>query len=115
MITRLLFTALAASALLVACSDSGGDDPSGAGELISQTVEAGCGMCIFDMEGADSCCLAVRIDDQPYLVTGPIDFDHGDAHAADGICSTVREAEVEGKIDGTDFVATKLELKPKTE
>ena len=78
----------------------------------SQTVEAGCASCIFHMEGVVGCKLAVRIDGKPYLVTGSDIDDHGDAHAADGLCNAAGRAVVEGEIDGGRFVATGFELRP---
>jgi uncharacterized protein involved in copper resistance len=82
-------------------------------ESAAKTVEAGCGMCIFKMEGVKKCELAVKIDGKPYLVEGSAMFDHGDAHAEGGMCKSARMAVVEGKIEGDKFKATKFELKPK--
>ncbi|MCH7721682.1 MAG: hypothetical protein IH988_11965, partial [Planctomycetes bacterium] len=33
-------------------------------------VTAGCGSCVFGMDGVEGCPLAVMIEDKPYLVTG---------------------------------------------
>ncbi len=87
-------------------------DADGIEPMPPQLVEAGCATCIFDMEGVVGCKLAVKIDGKPYLVTGSDIDDHGDAHASDGLCLTARKAVVEGKIDGDQFVATKIELQP---
>ena len=80
--------------------------------LVNRTVEAGCATCMFEMPGVEGCVLAVRIDEQAYLVKGSEIDDHGDAHAADGFCNAVREAHVEGKIEGDTFVVRKMELLP---
>ena len=104
---------LVASMLFVACGNSSEEGPvSDPQELVARTVEAGCAMCIYEMEGVEKCTLAVKVDGQPYYVTGSTIFDHGDAHAADGICMTAREAVVDGKIEDGKVVATRLEFKP---
>ncbi len=79
----------------------------------TQTVEAGCGMCIYEMKDVDSCVLAVKIDGKAYLVSGKTMDDLGDAHADDGLCSIARKAEVTGNLDGDRFVVTKMALLPK--
>lgn len=78
----------------------------------SRTVEAGCATCIFDMPGVTGCKLAVKIDGVAYLVTGSSIDDHGDAHAATGLCNASRKAVVEGEVEDGRFVAKKIELVP---
>lgn len=77
----------------------------------SQIVEAACGQCQFKMKGHD-CELAVRIDGKPYFVDGTSIDSHGDAHAVDGFCATVRKAEVVGSIVDNRFKATSFKLIP---
>lgn len=72
----------------------------------SQILVAGCGGCIFDMKGVDSCALAVKVEGKAYLVTGA----QVNAHAS-GLCSEGKQAVVEGKVKGDRFVATRFELK----
>jgi hypothetical protein len=72
-------------------------------------VEAGCGQCQLDLPG-DGCDLAVRIDGAAYFVDGTGIDDHGDAHAADGLCNAVRPARVTGRIVDDRFVASSFEL-----
>ncbi len=72
---------------------------------ISRTVEAGCGSCIFKMEGVQGCKLAVKIDGKAYLVTGA----DVDAHSA-GLCSASKQAKVRGRLDGDTFAASAFEL-----
>ena len=79
------------------------------GQRIAKVVEAGCGMCIFGLADA-SCELAVKIDAKVYRVEGSKLDDHGDAHAADGMCMVSRQAYVEGRIDGEKFIAKRVEL-----
>ena len=64
------------------------------------------------MPGAVGCDLAVKLDVKAYLVTGSDIDDHGDAHAADGLCNASSDALAEGRIDGDRFVATSFELLP---
>lgn len=80
----------------------------------TQTVEASCGQCQFGMKGKGGCDLAVRIDEKSYFVDGTDIHKHGDAHAEDGFCSTIRKAEVVGEIKGDRFVASSFKLLPVT-
>jgi hypothetical protein len=74
-------------------------------------VEASCGECQFDMPG-EGCNLAVRIEGKTYFVEGTHIDDHGDAHAQDGFCETIRQARVSGEIINQRFIATTFELLP---
>jgi hypothetical protein len=76
-----------------------------------QIVEASCGQCQFKMEGK-SCDLAVRIDGKSYFVEGTNIDSHGDAHADDGFCASIRKAEVIGEIKNNNFVVTRFKLLP---
>ena len=72
-------------------------------------VEAACGECQFGLEGT-SCDLAVRIDGKAYFVDGTNIDEHGDAHAEDGFCSTIRKASVTGHIENDRFIAESFVL-----
>ncbi|WP_300600251.1 DUF6370 family protein [Niabella sp.] len=74
-----------------------------------QVVDAACGECQFGMEGK-SCDLAVKIDGKSYFVDGTSIDDHGDAHAKDGFCNSVRKAEVQGEVMNGRFQATYFRL-----
>jgi hypothetical protein len=76
-----------------------------------QTVEASCGQCQFNLPGK-GCDLAVRIDGKAYFVDGTKIDDHGDAHAKDGFCQSVRKAEVKGEVIKGRFKATSFKLLP---
>ena len=65
---------------------------------INQVVEAACGQCQFKMNEKSGCDLAVKIDGKSYFVDGTTIHDHGDAHADDGFCRAIRQAEVKGEI-----------------
>ena len=65
---------------------------------IHQVVEASCGQCQFGMTETSGCDLAVRIDGKSYFVDGTKIDEHGDAHADDGFCVVIRNANVKGKI-----------------
>lgn len=75
----------------------------------TQIVEAACGQCQFGMN-AKGCDLAVRIDGKPYFVDGTSIDQHGDAHAHDGFCNTIRKAEVSGEIVENRFKVTSFVL-----
>jgi hypothetical protein len=79
--------------------------------VAGRTVEAGCSLCVFHMPGESNCRLAVRIDGRPLLVEGSSIDDHGDAHAAEGLCSQVRAAVVDGRIRDGRFVASRIECR----
>ena len=74
-------------------------------------VETACGECKFKLKGND-CELAVRINGTAYFVDGTSIDKHGDAHAADGLCNTIRSAKVSGSIVNNRFVATSFILLP---
>ena len=74
-----------------------------------RAVELSCGQCNFGMVGS-SCDLAVRFDGKSYFVDGSNIDDHGDAHAADGLCNAIRHAEVFGSVQGNRFVAESIVL-----
>lgn len=82
-------------------------------------AEASCGLCKFGMNGG-GCNLAVRFDGKSYYVDGAGIDDFGDAHAADGFCEAVRQAEVQGEVVNDRFQVSYFKLieepkKPKRE
>lgn len=80
-------------------------DAPGAAEMIkSQTVEAGCGACIYKMPGVEGCPLAVVIDGKPYLVEGAKWPNHD-------YCDAKQQAVATGKLENGKFIATSLEPK----
>lgn len=82
--------------------------PAVASQIVeTQVAEAGCATCIFGMEGVQGCQLAIKIKDKPYLVSGT-DID---AHSA-GLCTAAKQAEITGKIENGQLIASQLELKP---
>lgn len=76
-----------------------------------QMVEASCGQCQFGMKGK-SCDLAIRIGGKSYFVEGTSIDAHGDAHAKDGFCASIRKAEVIGEIKDNKFFVTYFKLLP---
>ena len=79
------------------------------GRVIEGTYDVSCGTCKMDMTG-DDCALAIRIDGKDYYVEGSGIDEHGDAHAANGLCSVIRKAKVKGTIKGGAFIAESLVL-----
>ena len=77
---------------------------------INQVVEAACGQCQFRMTEKSGCDLAVKIDGESYFVDGTTIHDHGDAHADDGFCQAIRQAEVKGEIIDGRFKAESFTL-----
>ena len=77
-----------------------------------QVVEASCGQCQFGMKDKPGCDLAVRIDGKSYFVEGTDINKHGDAHAHDGFCSAIRQAEVVGEVKNNKFVVSQFKLLP---
>lgn len=73
-------------------------------------VEVSCGQCKFGMKDKKGCDLAVKIDTKYYFIEGTSIDDHGDAHADDGFCTTIRKAEVIGKIEDNKFKVTYFKL-----
>lgn len=78
-----------------------------------RVVEASCGQCRLGLPGK-SCDLAVRIDGKAYFVDGTHIDSHGDSHAKDGFCQTIRKAKVQGEVVDNRFVATYFQLVPET-
>ena len=68
-----------------------------------------CGKCNFDMTG-DECDIAIEINGKHYYIEGSEIDEHGDEHAADGLCSTTRKAHVKGQIKFGVFMAESIEL-----
>jgi len=79
-------------------------------EAKPQIVEASCGQCQFDLIEKAGCDLAVRIDGEAYFVDNSSIDDHGDAHAVDGLCNTIRKAKVAGDIVEGRFKSKLFEL-----
>lgn len=96
---------LAAALVLGACTSP--HQPAAAEP--PRLVEASCGQCNFGLPG-DGCDLAIRMDGQVYFVDGTGIDEHGDAHAADGLCNAIRSAYVEGHLSEGRFRATSFEL-----
>jgi uncharacterized membrane protein (UPF0127 family) len=86
------------------------DSPIKNDTSINQVVEAACGQCQFRMTEKSGCDLAVKIDGKSYFVDGTTIHDHGDAHADDGFCRAIRQAEVKGNIIDGRFKAKSFTL-----
>lgn len=71
--------------------------------------EASCGECQFHLQGK-GCDLAIRINGKAYFVDGTTIDEHGDAHASDGFCESIRKAEVQGEVVNDRFKVTYFKL-----
>ncbi len=76
-------------------------------------VEASCGQCHFGLPGK-GCNLAVRIDSIAYFVDGTDIDSHGDSHAKDGFCESIRTAEVQGELINNRFQVSYFKLLKKS-
>ena len=74
-------------------------------------AQAACGQCKLGLKGK-SCDLAVRIKGKSYFVDGVHIDSLGDAHAKDGFCNSIREAQVQGEIKDDRFIASYFYLLP---
>lgn len=74
-------------------------------------VDASCGQCRLGLKGKN-CDLAIRLNGKAYFVDGTTIDSHGDAHANNGFCNTVRKAEVQGELVDNRFVASYFKLLP---
>ena len=83
-------------------------------EKKKQIVVVACWQCQFKMKDKKGCDLAVRVDGKSYFVEVTKIDDRGDAHAKDGFCSAVREAEVIGEVKGDKFVVSYFKLLPES-
>ena len=72
-------------------------------------VETACGQCQLGLKGK-GCSLAVRIKGKSYFVDGADIDAFGDAHASDGFCNSIREADVQGAIVNDRFRASYFSL-----
>lgn len=81
---------------------------------LKKIVDVSCGQCKFGMKDKKGCDLAVKIDNKYYFIEGTTIDDHGDAHADDGFCTSIRKAEVIGKIEDNKFKVTYFKLLPIT-
>ena len=73
--------------------------------LSSESVEVGCAMCVYDIDGVTSCQLAANVGGNPMLVSGA----EVDLHEH-GLCEDTGMAVVSGRVDGDMFVATTVEM-----
>jgi hypothetical protein len=76
-------------------------------------VDAACGQCRLGLPGK-SCDLAIRMNGKAYFVDGTDIDSHGDAHAKDGFCNSVRKAQVQGEVVDNRFKASYFKLMPET-
>jgi hypothetical protein len=74
-------------------------------------VEVSCGKCKLGLPGK-TCDMAVRIDGKAYYSDGADIDAFGDAHAHDGMCNTIRKAEVQGELVDSRFKISYIKLLP---
>ena len=102
----LLSLTLVLTPLLAACTAEVSVTPATSPTApVAQTLEAGCGACIYKIEGATGCPLAVDVAGTPMLVTGT-DFDA----MGNGLCLEKKQVQIAGAVEGTSFAATSVTL-----
>ena len=113
--------------LLGGCSGGGGEEPApeqvpstapastsmkkmtGAVQLtamVDQRVEVGCGMCVYHMDGVNSCQTAAMVNGKPILIEG----EWADAHSL-GLCGGAKQALVSAQMQDGQLTASKVELR----
>ncbi len=107
--SRLLIVLTSMSLGLASCGEktSAAAPAAVASSSSVRSLEVGCAGCVFHMKGAEGCQLAVKIEGQPYLVSG-VDMPGHES----GMCDHSRTADLAGKLEGDHFVATSMALKP---
>ncbi|MFK7031312.1 DUF6370 family protein [Flavobacterium oreochromis] len=78
-------------------------------ELKNQDVEASCGLCQLGTKDKD-CSLTIRYNNNVYKVIGTSIDDHGDAHATNGFCNSIKKAKVSGTLKEGKFLVKKFRL-----
>ncbi len=109
---KALFVTLMFSIFGMAATAQTGENglaPDPAKEL--QTVEVSCGKCKLGLPG-NSCDIAVRIGKKAYYADGASMDNYGDAHADDGMCNVIRQAQVQGELVGDRFKVSYIKLLP---
>ncbi|MBK8494796.1 MAG: hypothetical protein IPL50_07065 [Chitinophagaceae bacterium] len=74
-------------------------------------VEVSCGKCKLGLPGK-TCDLAVRIDGKAYYADGAGIDNFGDAHAGDGMCNAIRNAEIQGELVDNRFKISYIKILP---
>ncbi len=97
--------ALGACSKTAKTADDSTSKQSGVVTLRSETVEIGCGMCVYGIASAKSCELYADVNGKTIPVSGA----DVDLHAHN-LCSVSKEALVSGQIEGDTLVVTSIEL-----
>ena len=107
------FAAVCLFAVIVGCAKNPTSTAQTRAMPQPTVVDAACGQCLLDLKTEKhGCNLAVRFDGQSYFVDGFTMKQLGDAHADDGMCTTVRKAKVTGRVANGRFAAVTFELLP---
>ena len=84
------------------------DGGNGHGNDAVQTAELACGLCVYKMDGVDSCQTAVKIDDTILTLQASEGVDVP-AH----LCSDPVAATIEGHVEGKAFIASRIVVSEK--
>jgi len=79
-----------------------------------ETLEVGCGTCIFKQVGGQGCYWAAKVGDEFYPMRGKALPSEQElpSHGPEGMCTMERAAVVTGKVEGGLFNVTAFELLP---
>ncbi len=97
--------ALGACSKTAMTAEDSATSQSGVLTLQSETVEVGCGMCVYGTAGAKGCKLYADVNGKTIPVSGA-DLD---LHAHN-LCSVSKDAVVSGRVDGDTLVVTSIEV-----
>ena len=75
------------------------------------SIEVACGKCQMGLPGKD-CELAARVNGKAHYIDGAHIDSLGDAHAKDGFCNTIRNAQVQGELVNNRFKVSYIALEP---
>ncbi len=107
----LQLVSICAVAMILSCSqetqtaEKVSVSPAAMSTLKAQTIEVGCGLCVYNMSDVSGCQLAAVIDGEPILVKG-VELDLHDH----GLCSGSKSAVVSGVVEGKELLATSVEV-----
>jgi hypothetical protein len=88
------------------------DAPAPSVVVNAQTLEVGCGTCMFKQAGGQGCYWAAKVGDTVYPMKGKALPSEKDlpSHGPEGMCTLMRSAVVTGEVRGGLLYVTAFEL-----
>ena len=105
----LMFLASLSALPLLACGE-----PPPVVQVQAQTLEVGCGTCMFKQANGQGCYWAAKVNGDVYPMRGKVLPSEADlpSHGPEGMCTMTRRAVVDGAVEGGLFNVTRFELLP---